>query len=85
MIQAKIVADSLSPHGNRITSLLCEMPRFILAELNTHRLFSRNSASSRAVPLKKMLGRVGNDPCIPVVWQKDHSGMQGTEYFTDFR
>jgi len=79
-ISAKIVADSISPHGNRISSLLCVMPRFILSEINTHRLFSRNSASSRAVPFKIMTNRVLEDPFTPIAWQKDHNGMQGTEY-----
>lgn len=80
-ISAKIVADSISPYNNRITSILVMMPRFILAELNTHRLFSRNSASSRAVPLKTMIKRIKENAFVPIAWQKDHSGMQGTEYW----
>ncbi len=83
MIEAKIIADSLSPSGDRCTSLLCTFPRFILAELNTHRAFSRNSASSRAVPFETMLKRVEDDPFIPIKWMKDHKGMQGKEYFED--
>lgn len=82
-ISAKIVADSVSPQGHRITSYILTYPRFIHAELMTHRMFSRNSASSRAIPFKKMLHSVLDDPFIPIAWQKDHSGMQGTEYFTD--
>ena len=46
----------------------------------THRVFSRNSASSRAIPFKTMLKMVEEDPFIPIAWQKDHKGMQGTEY-----
>lgn len=83
LIQAKVVADSLSPQGNRITTMQVTFPRFILAELNTHRLFSRNSASSRAIPFAKMVKSVEENPFIPIAWQKDHKGMQGTEYFTD--
>lgn len=82
MIEAKIVADS-SCNGHRLTSMVVTMPRFILAELNTHRMLSRNSASSRAIPLKKMVDSVQNNPFIPIAWQKDHSGMQGTEYLTN--
>jgi len=51
--------------------------RFVLAEMNTHRCFSRNSASSRAIPVKKQLERVMNDPAIPLVWPAEQSGMQG--------
>lgn len=85
MIEAKIIADSKSAvSGDRITTYLLTFPRIILAELNTHRMFSRNSASSRAIPFEKMLKRVKENPFIPIKWMKDHSGMQGTEYFPHF-
>ncbi len=81
-IQAKIIADSKSVRGERITTFLLTFPRIILAEFNTHRVFSRNSASSRAIPFKKMVESVETNPFIPIAWQKDHKGMQGTEYKT---
>jgi len=85
-ISAKIVADSTSQDKTqRLTTLEVVFPRYILAEVNTHRLFSRNSASSRAIPYKKMIKSVKNELFTPVAWQKDHSGMQGTEYFEGFR
>ncbi len=83
MIQAKIVADSVNEFGNRITTMVVTMPRIILAEFNTHRMFSRNSASSRAIPFEKMVKSVEENPFIPIAWQKEHKGMQGTEYFTN--
>lgn len=82
-ISAKIVADSINQQGDRITTMEVVFPRMILAEFNTHRLFSRNSASSRAIPFKKMVEMVKTNPFIPIAWQTDHSGMQGTEYITD--
>jgi thymidylate synthase ThyX len=82
-ISAEVVADSLSPQGERLPSLLVTMPRIILAELNTHRMLSKNSASSRAIPFEKMWSSVVNNPYIPMAWQKEHKGMQGTEYWTD--
>jgi thymidylate synthase ThyX len=82
MINAKIIADSKSEFG-RLTTMQVTFPRYILAELNTHRMFSRNSASSRAIPFKKMVESVNTHPFIPIAWQKDHSGMQGTEYIED--
>jgi len=81
-IEAKIVADSVNEYGNRIITYVLTYPRFIHAEVMTHRVFSRNTASSRAIPLKKMIKMVQDDPFIPIAWQKDHKGMQGTEYFT---
>jgi len=85
-ISAKIVADSKSKtSGDRLTTFIVTFPRIVLAELNTHRKFSRNSASSRAIPFKKMVESVETNPFIPIGFQKDHSGMQGTEYFTGWR
>lgn len=80
MISAKVIADSKNEFGNRITTMVVTMPRIILAEFNTHRMFSRNSASSRAIPFEKMVKSVEENPFIPIAWQKDHKGMQGAEY-----
>lgn len=82
-ISAKIVADSMTPQGDRLTTLEVVMPRFILAEFNTHRMFSRNSASSRAIPFQRMVRTIKENPFIPIAWQKEHKGMQGSEYITD--
>ena len=80
---AQILADSLSPQGDRITTMKITFPRMVLAEFNTHRMFSRNSASSRAIPFKRMVQMVEENPFIPIAWQKDHKGMQGVEYVKD--
>jgi len=82
MIQAKIIADSINPQGDRLTTFVVTFPRIILAEFNTHRMFSRNSASSRAIPFEKMVKSVQKNPFIPIAWQKHHKGMQGNEYNT---
>lgn len=83
-ISAKIVTDSLHPNGiDRLTTLEVVMPRYILAEFNTHRILSRNSASSRAIPFNKMVKSVQENMFIPYAWQKDHSGMQGVEYLDE--
>lgn len=81
MISAKMITDSLSPQGKRLSTLEVVMPRYILAEFNTHRMLSKNSASSRAIPFSKMVKEVQERPFIPYAWQKDHKGMQGNEYF----
>jgi thymidylate synthase ThyX len=81
MISAKIIADSRNEFGNRLTTFVLTFPRIVLAEFNTHRMISKNSASSRAIPFKKMLQMVQENPFIPIKWQKDHLGMQGNEYF----
>lgn len=82
-IHAEIVGHSLNPQGDELISVLCTFPRIILAEVNTHRMLSKNTSSSRAIPFKKMVEAVQNNPFIPIAWQKEHKGMQGTEYFTE--
>lgn len=78
-----MVADSINPQSCRITTFTVVFPRFILAELNTHRMLSRNSASSRARPFHVMLKDVTDDPFIPIKWMATHKGMQGTEYLDE--
>lgn len=77
MYNAKIIADSISLFGDdRLTTMEVTFPRMVLAEFNTHRMFSRNSASSRAIPVEKQLLRVMTDPFIPVHFGANQSGMQ---------
>ena len=59
--------------------MLLRYPQIIHAELMTHRVFSRNAASSRAIPIDKMIESVEKDPFIPLVWFKNVPGMQGKE------
>lgn len=83
MIKAEVVADSRNVSGDRITTMVVTFPRIILAEFNTHRMFSRNSASSRAIPFNKMMESVSVNPFVPIAWQRDHKGMQGIEYMNE--
>lgn len=72
---AKVICHSRAPNGEELITLEVELHRFILSELNTHRSFSRNYQSSRAVPVDKMIEQVRNDPAIPVHWGKNQKGM----------
>lgn len=83
-IKAVIIADSVSSvNGQRITTFELQYPRFIHSELMTHRLFSRNAMSSRAVPIEKMIEQVAKDPALPIHWGKNQSGMQAKEQLED--
>lgn len=73
---AEVICDSISPNGHRITTMVVVMHRFILAEFNTHRKLSKNSASSRAIPIARQLDRVKGDPAMPVRWGLNGRGMQ---------
>ncbi len=75
----KILIDSINSSGDRLTTFELTYPRFIHSEFMTHRMFSRNAASSRAIPIEKMIERVENDPVIPVYWGKNQKGMQAKE------
>ena len=75
-ISAEIIADAWSHSNIRLTTFRCQFPKFILAELNTHRMLSRNSASSRAIPIKKVIKQVFWDPVIPVRFGMSRAGMQ---------
>lgn len=76
MIEVKIIADSISPAGKRLTTMQLKYPRFLLAQLNTHRVFSRSTASSRAIPTLKLLEQVELEPVLPEFWGKNQAGMQ---------
>ncbi len=78
-IEAKIILDSVSPEGARLTTMEVTFHRFILSEFNTHRVFSRNSASSRAIPTFKLLEKVLLNPAMPVSFGVNQSGMQAEE------
>lgn len=84
MISAKIIADSISPAGARITTFELELPRIILAEQNTHRAFSRNAQSTRAVPLKRAILNTLSNPFIPE-FTEHQPGMMANEPLTGWR
>ncbi len=76
---ARVLTDSVSTRGIRLTTLEVRFPRFILSEFNTHRVLSRNSASSRAVPTNRMIERVLAHPAMPVEWGVNKPGMSASE------
>jgi thymidylate synthase ThyX len=79
MFSAKVLADSTNTCDNRLTTMELTYPRFIHSEVMTHRMFSRNAASSRAIPVEKMIEQVEKNPVIPIHWGKAQKGMQAYE------
>ena len=75
-IKAEIVADSVSTAGSRITTFQLTYPRVIHGEVMTHRVFSRNAMSSRAIPVMKLIREVWDDPFVPMYWGSNKPGMQ---------
>lgn len=74
--QVKVILDSITPHGKRLTTITSRFPRIILAEVNTHRDKSRNAASSRAIPFPAMSRQIDENPFIPIAWGLEQKGMQ---------
>lgn len=66
-------------YHSRLTTFVLKYPRFIHAEFMTHRVFSRNASSSRAIPVKTMIQKVIDDPAMPVHWGKNQAGMQARD------
>jgi len=76
----KIVADSIANNGCRLTTFEITYPLIIHAEIMTHRVFSRNVASNRAIPVKKLIAAVEDNPFIPEKFPKNQAGMQSSQW-----
>lgn len=79
----KILADSITAFGERLTTFEATFPRIVLAEVNTHRMLSKSSASSRAIPVSTKIAQVVKDPFVPAVFVKNQKGMQGAAGLDD--
>jgi len=82
-ISARIEKDSISPNGDRITTFVLTYPRFIHSEFMTHRMFSRNASSSRAIPFEKQVQMILDDTAMPISFSKNKKGMQANEDIDD--
>lgn len=80
MIYAKVLADSINLDNYvRLVTLEINQPRYIHAEFMTHRVFSRNASSSRAIPIARQIDMVERFPVMPVEWGQNKPGMQAGE------
>lgn len=78
--KVEVVADTKSTeHGGRITTMACTYPRYIHAQMLTHRMFSRNAQSSRAVPTRILIEKVESQPIYPLKWGANQAGMVSGE------
>lgn len=84
-IYAKIIKDSKAPSQVRLTTFILKYPRFIHAELMTHRMFSRNASSSRAIPFEKQMAAIRTDMAKPIAFLANQKGMQGGEALSAWR
>lgn len=73
--KANVVCDSISSEGDRLTTIECTFPRFILPEVLTHRMLSKSAQSSRAIPVARRIDEVRENPFVPEYWGKTQRGM----------
>lgn len=83
-MKASLIKHSIA-NGIAIATFILEYPRIIHSELMTHRVFSRNSASSRAIPTKAVISDIRDNPADIVWWGKNMTGMQAKEELTGWR
>lgn len=84
-ISAKVVAHSVADNCPELITVLVRYPRIIHSEIMTHRVFSRNASSSRAIPIKKIIQDIIDDPAEPVEWGANQKGMQAGKPLTGWR
>lgn len=78
-IKAEVICHSVNQHGDELVTFVITYPRIILAEINTHRMISKSTASSRAIPIKKQIEKVGKNCFYPSWWGAWQKGMQANE------
>ena len=83
LITAKVIADSINETGQRLTTFELEFPRLILSECNTHGAIEKNTSSSRAIPVSKMLDHILEQNLKPIYFGSKKSGMQAGDELTD--
>ena len=80
-----ILADSVNPAGERVTTVQIRLPLVVWAEFLTHRTFSRNARSNRAVPSRVLIREVLRNPFVPDFWGRNQAGMQAGAELTGVR
>lgn len=79
-VTAKVVVHSIAHHeAPELVTMEVNFPRMVLAEFNTHCVFSRNSASSRAIPVEVQLRMILDNLYLPFFFGANKSGMQANE------
>lgn len=95
MIQATVVADSIAPHGVRLTTMLLTYPSIIHQDILTHRTIyksqqasdkiaievdsNKSTNSNRAKPTKQILRDVLNNPFVPTRFPKRAVSMHSSK------
>jgi thymidylate synthase ThyX len=76
-ISAKVILDS-THHKDRLITLELEYPRYIHPEMMSHRVYSRNAQSSRAIPVEKSIKAVEESTWYPI-FMMNKKGMAASD------
>lgn len=74
-----LLLDSVSSKDKRPASFKMRYPKMVHGDFMTHRVFSRNASSSRAIPNKRLTLTTEEDMYLPE-FRLDRPGMQPGEY-----
>lgn len=80
---ARVVLDSIGPHGVRVVTVEARYWRMIHSEIMTHRAMAKNAASSRAIPFRKFAEAINTDPFVPEFMGVEQKGMQAGDELDD--
>lgn len=64
-------------HYENLWTFELTYPRYIHSEFMTHRVFSRNASSSRAIPVRRVIEQVRENPVMPPKVFMNQKGMVG--------
>lgn len=85
-IEVKLITYSESADTRkRLATFTLKIPKFIWGHIISHRTLSRNSASSRAIPAKRIRRDVLKNPFLPVYFGENKPGMQSGDALKGFR
>lgn len=82
-IKVKLLKDSVAPNSVRLCTWELKYPKFIHPQVMTHRQFSRNVQSTRAIPTKKWIKMISDDMVFPSKWGINQRGMEAARYIED--
>lgn len=84
-ITVRVLADSISARGIRLTTFELEYQRFFHSEFMTHKMLSKNSASTRAIPVARAIQLIKERPAMPIHWGLNNPGMQSNTEMDETR
>lgn len=84
-IIARVIADSIDAKGQRITTYELEYQRMFHSEVMTHRALSKNSSSTRAIPVARAIELVQQKPAMPIHWGQNNPGMSSKKELDETR